>query len=169
MWNMSGAPHGNHVDIIQAIAERNIPFITLIMWTLPRQTWALYIPRKGKFHIICEYLHSESLRREIHEALQVIENWNSANGFIFYGKGGELATNRFEDQEISMLALQLLQNSLVLMNTLMLQKVLEEPSWLQRMTPDDWRGLSPLIYHHINPYGLFRLDMATRINLDAAA
>jgi hypothetical protein len=22
------------------------------MWTLPRQTWALYIPRKGKFHII---------------------------------------------------------------------------------------------------------------------
>jgi len=101
--------------------------------------------------------------------LQVIENWNSANGFIFYGKGGELATNRFEDQEISMLALQLLQNSLVLMNTLMLQKVLEESSWLQRMTPDDWRGLSPLIYHHINPYGLFRLDMTTRINLDAAA
>ena len=68
-----------------------------------------------------------------------------------------------------MLALQLLQNSLVLMNTLMLQKVLEEPSWLQRMTPDDWRGLCPLIYHHINPYGLFRLDMTTRINLDAAA
>jgi len=85
------------------------------------------------------------------------------------GKGGELATNRFEDQELAMLSLQLLQNCLIFMNTLMIQKVLEEPSWMQRMAPEDWRGLSPLIYHHINPYGLFRLDMSTRIDLDAAA
>ena len=34
------------------------------------------------------------LRREIHEGLNVIENWNSANSFIFYGKGSEVATNR---------------------------------------------------------------------------
>jgi TnpA family transposase len=118
---------------------------------------------------LCEFLCSEALRREIHEALQVIENWNSANGFIFYGKGGELATNRLENQELAMLSLQLLQNCLIFMNTLMIQKVLEEPSWMQRMAPEDWRGLSPLIYHHINPYGLFRLDMSTRIDLDAAA
>jgi len=38
---------------------------------------------------LCEYLHSEEIRREIHEGLNVIENWNSANSFIFYGKGGE--------------------------------------------------------------------------------
>ncbi len=36
------------------------------------------------------------MRSEIHEGLQVIENWNSANDFILYGKGGEFASNRLE-------------------------------------------------------------------------
>jgi TnpA family transposase len=49
------------------------------------------------------------LRREINEGLNVVENWNSANNFILYGKGGEFATNRREDQEITMLSLHLLQ------------------------------------------------------------
>lgn len=45
----------------------------------------------------------ESLRREIQDGLQVIENWNSANDFIVYSKGGEFTSNRREDQEILML------------------------------------------------------------------
>jgi TnpA family transposase len=39
--------------------------------------------RKTTF--LCRYLHSLRLRREIQEGLNVIENWNSANGFILYG------------------------------------------------------------------------------------
>jgi TnpA family transposase len=66
------------------------------------------------------------LRREINEGLNVVENWNSANSFIFYGKGGEIATNRMEDQEMAVLSLHLLQNCLMYINTIMFQNVLSE-------------------------------------------
>ncbi len=88
------------------------------------------------------------------------------NSFIFYGKSGEIATNRLEDQEISVLSLHLLQISLVYINTLMIQRVLETPEWMERMTPEDMRALTPLIYSHINPYGTFHLDMEERLELE---
>jgi TnpA family transposase len=118
---------------------------------------------------LCRYIGSEALRQEIQEGLNVVENWNSANSFIFYGKGGEVATNRLEDQELSVLTLHLLQICLVYVNTLMIQQVLTEPRWLSRMKSEDYRALSPLIYNHINPYGIFELDMEIRLPIEFAA
>jgi TnpA family transposase len=67
-----------------------------------------------------------------------------ANDFILYGRGGEIATNRLEDQEATMLALHLLQNCMVYVNTLMLQRVLGEPIWLEHMGAKEQRALTPL-------------------------
>jgi TnpA family transposase len=101
--------------------------------------------------------------------LQVIEHWNSANGVIFYGKGSELTDEDRESQEVSMLAMHLLQSMLGHINTLLLQQVLAEPEWARRLTGADLRGLTPLFWSNINPYGTFHLDMDTRFDFEPVA
>lgn len=118
---------------------------------------------------LCRYLGSERLRQEVHEGLNVVENWNSANAFIFFGKGGEVATNRLEDQELAVLALHLLQMCLVYVNTLLLQRILGEQLWSTKMTAADYRAITPLVYLHVNPYGRFELDMSQRLDIEMKA
>jgi TnpA family transposase len=134
----------------------------------PTQRALSELGKAVKTIFLCHYLHREALRREINEGLNVVEQWNSANGFIFYGKNSEIATNRLDEQELSVLCLHLLQICLVYVNTLMIQKVLTEPVWSERMTQEDLRALTPLIWGHVNPYGTFRLDLNERLQLDAA-
>ena len=116
---------------------------------------------------LCRYLQFIELRREIQEGLNVVENWNSANGFILFGKGSEMTSNRQKDMELSMLALHLLQICLVYVNTLMIQQILAERSWAKRLTKEDLRALTPLIYAHVNPYGIFLLDMRARLPIES--
>ena len=113
----------------------------------------------------CQYLSSLQLRREVHQGLQVVEHWNSGNTVIYYGKDSELTGADREHQEVSMLALHLLQSALVHVNTLMLQQVLADTAWRERLSDDDRRAMTPLFWSHVNPYGRFRLDLDRHLDL----
>jgi TnpA family transposase len=95
----------------------------------------------------------------------VVESWNRANAVIFYGKGGDLATNHRDEQEMSVLSLRVLQAALVYVNTLMLQDLLAEPDWADVLTAEDQRGLTPLFWSHVLPYGEVKLNMSNRLRL----
>ena len=54
---------------------------------------------------------------------------------------------------------------MVYINTLIIQEILLEQEWGSILTAEDKRALSPLIHAHINPYGLFPLDLKKRIRI----
>ena len=42
-----------------------------------------------------------------------------------------------------------------------------ELAWQEYMTPEDWRGLTPPINHHVNPYGRLEPGRETRLPIAA--
>jgi TnpA family transposase len=125
----------------------------------------LELGRAQKTIFIARYLRDRDLQREIEEGLNVIESWNRVNGVIFFGKSGEFATNRRDQQQLGMLALHILQAALVYVNTLMLQDILAEPEWQGVLTAEDQRGLTALFWAHVRPYGEITLNMTKRLAL----
>lgn len=117
---------------------------------------------------LCEYLSSLDLRYEVNEGLNVVERWNAANDFLCYGRQGIFATNSREQQETTTLCLQLLQNCLMLINTLLVERSITQHQLLEQFNEADRRALTPLFYEHVNPYGLFALHLDQPSFLEAA-
>lgn len=174
-WQLIRAQYDAMVKFATALKQGTAdPEVILARFTRNNAKHPVYLAlaelgRAVKTVFLCRYLHDERVRQEIQEGLNVVENWNSANDFIFYAKNGDFTASRVVLQEISMLCLHLLQISLVYINTLLIQQVLSDPEWMQRMGPDELRALTPLIYAHVNPYGIFRLVMAERLPIEAMA
>ena len=67
---------------------------------------------------------------------------------LFYGKGGDIATNRRDRQELSVACPHVLQAAVAYVNTLLVRDVLAEPAWADALTAEDRRGLTPLFWTH---------------------
>ncbi len=113
----------------------------------------------------CRYLRDRELQREIGVGLNVAESFNGGNAVVYFGKGGDLPGNRRDEQELAVLCLRVLQASITYLNTLMIQDVLADGAI--ELTDQDRRGITPLFWSHISPYGEVTVDMTRRISLHA--
>ena len=121
--------------------------------------------RAQKTIFICRYLRERALQREIQEGLNVVESWHRGTQVVFYGNGGDIPSNRRDEQELSVLCLRVLQAAMVYINMLMIQERLAQPEWNDVLTAVDLRGLTPLFWAHITPYGEIHLDIENRLEL----
>jgi hypothetical protein len=74
-----------------------------------------------------------------------------------------ISSNNKEEQELAIVCLHLLQVCMVYINTLLIQEVLSDQNLYNKLTKEDKRAITPLIHSHINPYGLFPLDLNHRL------
>lgn len=163
----AGAPYATAIRVGTASTEAILRRFMKANAAHPTYQAMIELGRAQKTVFLARYLRLRALQREINEGLNVVESWNRANAVIFYGKGGDLATNRRDEQEMSVLCLRILQAALVYVNTLMIQDLLAEPDWAEVLTPEDRRGLTPLFWSHVLPYGEVKLDMGARLHLGA--
>jgi TnpA family transposase len=80
--------------------------------THPAYTAMLELGRAQRTIFLAHWLRNRDLQRETESGLNVVENYNGVNDYIRFGKRGELASNRREEQELGMLCLQILQSCL---------------------------------------------------------
>ena len=123
--------------------------------------------RVQKTIFLCRYLRDRDLQHEIEGGLNVVELWNRGTQIICYGNGGDIPSNHRDEQELTVLCLRLLQTAMIYVNTLMIQSLLAQPGRADLLTAEDRRGLTPLIWAHMTPYGEVRLDMSNRLPLPA--
>jgi len=161
-------PHEHYKDMVRhviAAKERTAPVDSLLRRfnrnNPATQTYKgfLEIGKALKTIHNCKFLTDPSYRQKIHAERNVVESWNSAIDFICYGGKSEIQTNDPINQELTVLSLHLLQNALVLVNTVMLERVLYDDGYIYKMQAVDKDAITPLFTSNVNPYGEIHLDM----------
>lgn len=164
-WDLIEQQYDQMVKHVVAVSEGTGPTDSILRrfnsYNRSNPTYRAFIElgKAEKTLFLCRCLTSPPMRQETQEALNVVENFNSSVGFISFGRKTEIQTNDPQMQELIVLSLHLLQNALILVNTVMLERVLKEDGFLERMSPVDYRALTPLFTSHVNPYGDFFLDL----------
>lgn len=121
--------------------------------------------RAEKTIFVARYLRLRELQREVGAGMNVVESWHGGQDQLFFGNGGDIDSNNPAEQQLSVACLRILQSALVYINTLMIQEILQRPEWTNRLTDADHRGLTPLFWIHVSPYGEVRLNMNNRLDL----
>ncbi len=163
-WKLVAEQYEQMVKSVVAVAERIGPTESILRrfnsynTTNPVYKAFVEVGKALKTTHICRVLTSKALRVEINDALNVVENFNSLIDFLRLGKGLELQTNDPESMELMILCAHLLQNAIILVNTIMIERVFEEQNFLPRMEKEDHLALTPLFTSNINPFGYIQLN-----------
>ncbi|MGI5159395.1 Tn3 family transposase [Microbispora sp. CA-102843] len=126
-------------------------------------------PERKQGRRIAALAPSGSTGRRLSRSARCPEHLSGNRERTSHRGSNRIATNRREELEMTVLCLRILQAALVYINTLMLQDVLAEPAWAKLLSPADRRGLTPLFWQHVQPYGEVRLDVAKRLPLGGAS
>ena len=164
-WDQAHEHYSDMIRHVVAAKERTAPVDSLLRRfnrnNPANQTYKGFLEVGKALKTIhnCKFLTDPSYRDRIHKGRNVVENWNSAVDFICYGGKAEIQTNDPDVQELMVLCLHLLQNALVLVNTVMLERVLYDNGYLHQMDSGDMNAMTPLFTSNVNPYGDINLDI----------
>ena len=53
---------------------------------------------------------------------------------------------------------------MIYVNTQMYQSILSNPEFRASMSAEDYKGITPLIYENVNPYGNIELNLDERLS-----
>ena len=140
---------------------------TIQLFPVLRGSWLFYLNR-GELQVARE-LGEQLLRlaQGAQDPLLLLEAHSAPGVTLFWL--GELARARAHlEQSIAFYERQLVQNCLMLINSILVEQTVTQHQLLEQLSRDDRRGLTALFYEHVNPYGLFELDVTRPSFLEVA-
>ena len=114
-WDLIAQQYDEMVRHVVAVLEGTGPIDSILRrfntYNRSHPTYKAFteLGKAGKTIFLCRALSRPELRQEIHEGLNVVENWNACNDFICFARKTELQTNDPQEQELIVLSLHLLQ------------------------------------------------------------